>query len=124
MLADVLGIEDVYAGCLDGNLDCCIGVYNSKNNNQSQRICIGNIACTKTLEKNLSILIHWTDNPSQCEEQALNALDRITSTRNYAIDGFVVRFFKSNEPVYVGRDEKGICEYVIETKVYYEKRKE
>lgn len=30
MLADVLGIEDVYAGCIDANQDKCIGVYASK----------------------------------------------------------------------------------------------
>mgnify|MGYP000807371465 FL=1 len=27
MLADVLGIENVYAGCIDANKDKCIGVY-------------------------------------------------------------------------------------------------
>ena len=28
MLSDILELQDVYAGTIDGNLDKCIGVYN------------------------------------------------------------------------------------------------
>lgn len=49
MLSDILDLQDVYAGAIDGNLDKCIGVYNAKTS-KPQRICIGGKACTKTLE--------------------------------------------------------------------------
>lgn len=52
MLSDILELQDVYAGTIDGNLDKCVGVYNAKTS-KPQRICIGGKACTKTLEKHM-----------------------------------------------------------------------
>lgn len=52
MLSDILDLQDVYAGTIDGNLDKCVGVYNAKTS-KPQRICIGGKACTKHL-KNIS----------------------------------------------------------------------
>ena len=37
MLSDILDLQDVYAGTIDGNLDKCIGVYNAKTS-KPQRI--------------------------------------------------------------------------------------
>ena len=120
MLSDVLGFEDVYAGTIDGNLDKCIGVYSSKTS-KPQRICIGGKACTKTLEKHISVLIHWTDNPTQAEIKAQSVLDILSDIRSYAVGDLTVRYLECKEPVSVGRDERGVCEYVIEAAVYYER---
>lgn len=120
MLSSVLGFDDVYAGCIEANKKCCVGVYNSKHGG-IHKISIGGKACTRTLEKKISILIHWTDNPSLAEEQAAKILDSITDIRDYTVGDFIVHFFKCNDPVPVGRDERGICEYVIEATVYYER---
>lgn len=49
MLSDILDLQDVYAGTIDGNLDKCVGVYNAKTS-KPQRICIGGKACTKHLK--------------------------------------------------------------------------
>lgn len=119
MLADILKFEAVYAGNIDGNLNSCIGVYNAKNA-ENQRICIGGKACTKTKEKHISILIHHTDNPTLAEERAEEILDKISDIREYKTEKATVRFLKCKEPVSVGRDERNICEYVIEATVYYE----
>lgn len=121
MLADVLNFEDVYAGNLNANLDRCIGVYNDKNSGKNP-ICIGGKTCTKTLEKPISILIHWTDNPTFAEQKTNEILDSITDIRNYTVGDFILRYIKCNKPVPIGRDEKGICEYVIESKIYYERK--
>lgn len=120
MLGDILTFEDVYAGTIDGNLDKCIGVYSSRSS-KPQRICVGGKACTKTLEKHISVLIHWTDNPTQAEEKAQSVLDNISDIRQYKADGFTVKYLECREPASVGRDERGICEYVIEATVYYER---
>ena len=147
MFADILNIDDVYAGNIDSNLDKCIGVYNAKNQG-AYKIALGGKPCTKTFEKKISILIHWTDNPTLVEQKANEILDVISSVRDYdttkkqyliAKDGknvvtafgkkisleseqdFILNFFQCNAPVPIGRDERGICEYVIEAKIYYAK---
>ena len=122
MLADVLDFDDVYAGNINANLDRCIGVYNDKNSGKNTTICIGGKACTKTLEKQISILIHWTDNPTFAEEKTNEILDSITDIRNQTVGDFILQYFKCNAPVPIGRDEKGIYEYVIESKIYYERK--
>lgn len=120
MLSDILELQDVYAGAIDGNLDKCIGVYNVKAS-KPQRICIGGKACTKTLEKHISVLIHWTDIPTQAEIKAQSVLDILSDIRQHKGDGFTVKYLECKEPVSVGRDERGVCEYVIEATVYYER---
>lgn len=123
MLADLLGFEDVYAGNIDANKVCCLGVYNAKTNGV-KRICLGGKSCTRTLEKRFSILIHWTDNPTTAEKKALEVSDFLADIKGYECNGFTVKFIIGNEPVPVGRDERGICEYVIEGKIYYERKEE
>lgn len=123
LLAKILDMKDVFAGNIDGNLPECIGVYNSKRAGKN-RICIGGKACTKTKEKDISILIHHTDNPTFAEKQAEKVLDILSDIRNEPTEGGTVRFMALNEPQNVGRDERGICEYVIETTIYYEESEE
>jgi hypothetical protein len=123
MLAEVLDFGDVYAGNIDGNLDRCIGVYNGRNGGK-HKICIGGKACTKTKEKQISILIHFTDNPTLAESEAQRVLDILADLRNEPTEGGTVRCIQANEPQNVGRDERNICEYVIEGTVYYEENTE
>ncbi len=123
MLADVIKIEDVFAGNIDGNKNKCIGVYNAKNSSQ-HKICIGGKANTKTKEKHISVLVHWTDNPSECERQAQNVLNALENIRQYNIDEYNVNWIRCNNPVSVDKDERGICEYVIEVTIYYQYKEE
>ena len=123
MLADVLGFEDIYAGFLDGNLSKAIGVYNSKRS-KKQHICIGGKAFTKTLYKDITILLHWTDNPTQAEEQAHFMADKLADIRSYKHEGFRIQFIQADNPIWIGRDEKGICEYVINANIIYERNED
>ncbi len=121
MLADILQFEDVFAGSINANLDRSIGVYDAKRGGK-HKICIGGKSCTKTLEKKISILIHWTDNPTFAEQEADLILETLTDVRGYKTDDFTVHFISCNDPVSVGKDERGVCEYVIEAIVYYERK--
>ena len=121
MLADILQFKDIYAGDINANLERSIGVYNAKRGG-IHKICIGGKACTKTLEKKISILIHWTDNPTLAEQEAERILDLLTDIRQYEAGDFIVRFLKCDDPVPVGKDGRGIYEYVIEAIVYYERK--
>lgn len=120
MLANILGFADVYAGNLNSNLTRAIGVYNPKQSG-NRKICIGGKACTKTLEKRISILVHWTDNPTTCEQEAELIVETLTDVREYKADNYTVHFISCNNPVDVGRDDRGTCEYVIEATLYYER---
>lgn len=120
MLSSLLETENVYAGNIDANIDRCIGVYNGRKGSV-HRTCLGGEEYTKTKEKNISILIHWTDNPSDTEQNAFRILDTLVKVRNYKYDGGVLRIMTLNDPVSVGKDDRGICEYVIEGKIFYEK---
>lgn len=120
VLADVLSLDAVYAGRIDANQDRCVGIYNARNQ-PARRICIGGAACTRMHEKRFTVLIHWTDNPSQAEAQAEHATAAIERIRNYRTeDAGVIRFAVPSQPVPVGFDEQGIAEYAIEIKVIYE----
>ncbi len=121
MFALKLGIEEVYAGDIDANQTQCIGVYNAKNA-QPERICLGGRACTKTFDKKISILIHWTDEPSRAEQQAQDVFDMLLALRNCECGNCMLKFVQADKPVWVGRDERGICEYVIECRIYYERK--
>ncbi len=121
MLADVLDFEDVYAGNIDANKDKCIGVYPPKIA-YPQAICVGGKTCTKTNEKRISILIHWTDNPTVAEIRAQEVLERLTDIRAYTAGGYSVCFIKCLSLQSVGRDERGINEYVIDAIIYYERK--
>lgn len=120
MLADVLNFEDVFAGGLEANKSCAIGVYNSKQSTD-KHICLGGKAQTKTKYKPISILIHWTDNPTECEVKAEEISDLLSDIRNYDIDSCTIKFIQLKTPQNVGKDEKGICEYVIEATIIYER---
>lgn len=125
MLADVLEIEDVYAGTIDANKNCCIGVYPDKNVSTKHRICIGGKACTITKDKAVSILIHWTDNPTSAEQEAQSVLEKLTDIRDYSVSESVkIKYIDPCEPQSVGRDERGVCEYVIVCKIYYQESEE
>lgn len=115
ILSEILGIE-VTCGCIDGNLKCTVGVYNPKSE-RSQRICLGGYDCTKTLYKDIVILIHWTDVPARADEYAQKVSEILSSVKNYGN----VKFIRHSEPIWAGRDERGICEYIINATIIYER---
>ena len=86
-----------------------------------KKISIGGKPCTKTLEKHISVLIHWTDNPTTAESAANEILDKLTDVHGYVAGGHTVGFLSCSEAHNAGRDERGICEYVIDVTVYYER---
>ena len=90
MLADILQFK-IFMGSINANLERSIGVYNAKKGG-IHKICIGGKACTKTLEKKISILIHWTDNPTFAEQEAERILDLLTDIRHYEAGGLLCVF--------------------------------
>lgn len=61
----------VTVGAIDANYDRCVGVYNDNRASGGQRICIGGEAYTRYAYKYVTLLVHWTTNPSAAEKKAI-----------------------------------------------------
>lgn len=122
-LADKLDTENVYAGTIDSTQKECIGVYDVKASSP-HRLAIGGSSCTMTKEKRIALLIRHTNNPTLAEIQAHRVLDTLMDIRGYAFAGGEIKCTFPDEPIYIGKDEKGICEYRINAKIYYEESEE
>lgn len=122
ILSEITRIDEVYAGTLDGNQEKCLGVFN-ENHGEIVK-AIGGKKCTKTHTADFSICIHWTDIPTACENQAYQLAKALSGVRNYSFKKFNLRYISCEYPFTLGRDERGICEYAVKFKIYYEESEE
>lgn len=114
-----------YMGTLDSKKNRSLGVYNLKRESKPI-IALGGIECTSYNVKRISLLIHWNQASDESENQAIQLYEELLKSKPNEIGNHSVNFIGmlTNEPVDVGRDDKGICEYVIEFEVYYKRKKE
>lgn len=117
--------ENCYIGKLDNKKDKSIGVYQLKTSNEAN-IAIGGIDNTKTMEKSVSILIHWNENAKETEEKSNEIYNDLLSQKEFTINNLKINYIKLlvPEPVDVGTDSKNIYERVIQATFYYEKKEE
>lgn len=117
--------ENCYIGKLDNKKDKSIGIYQLKTSNESN-VAIGGIDNTKTMEKSVSILIHWNTNAKETEQKAYEIYNNLLNQKNFIINEIKVNYIKLlvPEPVDVGTDSKNIYERVIQATFYYEKKEE
>lgn len=117
--------ENCYIGKLDNKKDKSIGIYQLKTSNESN-VAIGGIDNTKTMEKSVSILIHWNTNAKETEQKAYEIYNKLLNEKNFIINDIKVNYIKLlvPEPVDVGTDSKNIYERVIQATFYYEKKEE
>jgi len=117
--------DNFYIGKLDNKKEKSIGVYQLKTSNESN-VAIGGIDNTKTMEKSVSILIHWNTNAKETEMKALELYYKLLKARNFEINNFKINYIRLlvPEPIDVGTDSKNIYERVIQATFYYEKKEE
>ena len=117
--------ENCYIGKLDNKKDKSIGIYQLKTSNESN-VAIGGIDNTKTMEKSVSILIHWNTNAKGTEQKAYEIYNKLLNEKNFIINNIKVNYIKLlvPEPIDVGTDSKNIYERVIQATFYYEKKEE
>ena len=117
--------ENCYIGKLDNKKDKSIGVYQLKTSNESN-VAIGGIDNTKTMEKSVSILIHWNTNAKETEQKSYEIYNELLNAKNFIINEIKRTYIKLlvPEPVDVGTDSKNIYERVIQATFYYEKKEE
>ena len=108
-------------GAIDGNQPQYIGVYHSKNQ-PKPRICLGGAVQTRYQVAVVSILIHWTNSQPQTEEIARKVYDAFYGLAAVQMgDTRVITASPKQAPIPVGRDQRGIYEYVVEIEIYHER---
>lgn len=117
--------ENCYIGKLDNKKDKSIGVYQLKTSNESN-VAIGGIDNTKTMEKSVSILIHWNTNAKETEQKSFEIYNELLNAKDFVINEIKINYIKllAPEPIDVGTDSKNIYERVIQATFYYEKKEE
>lgn len=115
--------ENCYIGKLDNKKEKSIGVYQLKTS-YDVNIAIGGIDNTKTLEKSVSILIHWNKNAKETEQKSQEIYNKLLTSRDFIINDIKVNYIRLliPEPVDVGTDDKNIYERVIQAIFYYENK--
>lgn len=117
--------EHYYLGFLETKHNRSLGVYNLKRKN-NLRIAIGGIEYTSYNVKQVSLLIHWNEAFDESESKAIALYNSILEAAPSKIGNYNVNYIQllTNEPVDVGRDQRGICEFVIEFEINYKRNKE
>ena len=115
--------DHFYIGKLDSKNEKSIGVYQLKRNNLPP-IALGGLENTRTMEKSVSILIHWNTNAKETELKAVELYYKFFYLRDFYIKDIKVNYIKLlvPEPVDVGTDNSNIYERVIEATFYYERK--
>ena len=120
-----LEFDHYYMGFLDKKNSRSLGVYNLKRNTKPIT-ALGGLENTSYNVKGVSLLVHWNNASDETEAVACSLYEKILKSKIEKIDDFTVQFIGmlTNEPIDVGRDDNGICEYVIEFEIYYKRKKE
>lgn len=120
-LKERLNIDCISVGCIDGNAEQYIGVYDGKSSGQ-QRICIGGKKNTKYQESSFTILVHWSTSPVTAYDKAMGIYDLFYGLSDVDMDGVrVVLTDPGKQPEWAGRDDRRICEYVIRLNIKHER---
>ena len=115
--------EYVYMSTMPDKKEKSIGVYNSKHQ-QEYKTAIGGQRLKSYGTKYITLLIHWNKSPRDSEKAALAVLEAVETVRNVTVNDDLIKFIQPlYEPQDIGKDDAGICEWVIEMAVIYEKGK-
>lgn len=115
--------DNYYIGVLDSKKQKSLGVYNLKRATLPI-IALGGLKNTSYNIKRISLLIHWNKASDESESKATELFEILMKAKPKKIGIYDVNFIGmlTNGPVDVGRDDNGICEYVIEFEIYYKKQ--
>ena len=110
-----------YSGGLRTADEKAIVVYNG--NAFINPMAIGGLQNSSYKGKGIRILIHWNKNVKESELKAQEVYNILHGLTNVEIAGKrVIQFnMRDPEPVYLGVDESGIFEYVIDLEIIYER---
>lgn len=115
------GFENYYIGKLDAKKEKSLGVYNRT----SARAYVDSIGHNTSYDvKAVSLLIHWNKNARETEEAALALFDKLTDVSGISAGDNTINYLMLMvpEPQFVGSDDNGVYEFVIEFDLYTERK--
>lgn len=117
--------DNYYIGVLNSKKDKSLAIYNLKRN-KPPVIAIGGLENTSYAVKQVNLLVHYTKSMNETEKIANELFEEIMGSIPLKIGEHKINFIGmlTSEAIDVGRDENGICEYVIEFEIYYKRNKE
>lgn len=86
-------------------------------------MAVGGIQNSSYKGKGIRILVHWNKNTKESELKAQEVYDSIVGLTNILIaNKRAIQFImRDPEPIYLGTDDSGIFEYVIDLEIIYER---
>lgn len=118
MTASLLSVDDVTAGTIDTAKEQTVGVYQREPFRKRQ--CIGSTESFQVFKARL--LIRWGNSPTTAESKANQLADYIRALSDYTATSSVINFTQNVDVKAIGKDEKGICEYIIDADFIYTER--
>lgn len=115
-----LNVADYYyIGKIEQSKECVIGVYADTPTRRVE--AVGKASSYGTF--GIRILLHWNKNAKQTEEQALSLYEIIRYTQDVQMGDVFVEYLDLDydAPIFVGTDQNGVYEYVIQGTIYYRK---
>lgn len=120
MLAELLELEDITAGTIDNALENTIGVYQREE--FVPRECVGTESSYETSK--VRLLLRWGKNPTTAEAKAAELGELIQALRDTDTTAHTIKFADVKAVRAIGKDEKGVCEYVVDADIIYTERNE
>lgn len=120
LLAVLLDFDSVTAGCIDASLDKTIGVYQREP--FAPRECIGEDSSYQIMK--LRVLVRWTDSPPEAEKKALEISELFDGFRDMETKDHIIKFADLKAVRSIGKDEKGVCEYIVDADIIYTEKEE
>lgn len=120
LLAELLDLEAVTAGCIDKALDETVGVY--RRDGFEPRECIGTESSYQTAR--LRLLLRWGTNPSAAEAKAAELGGLLSALSDMPTSEHTIKFADVKAVRSIGKDEKGVCEYTVDADIIYTERNE
>ncbi len=113
--------DGIQLGGIDGNRERFIGVYPGKTP-ATQRVCLGGPETTLTSEMYATILVHWGKSMRDAQAKAEEVYRLFYALGACEMDGAQVYMADpGGGPVPVGKDARGVCEFVINLKIIYKR---
>lgn len=118
LIKSITDADHYYCGILDAKKNKSLGVYQGRAIAYQMPISRARGSHTKTIK----VLVHWTNDPIETEEAALEVFKALESVRVTELGDYVYDFIKLmyEEPTDVGQDSYGVFERVIEAEIYYQ----
>ena len=120
LLAELLDFDNVTAGSIVASLDKTIGIY--QRDRFVSRECIGGDSSYQTAK--LRVLVHWGDDPTKAEEKAFEIAEMFEGFRDMETAKHIIKFADVKAVRSIGKDEKGVCEYIADVDFIYTKKED